>query len=76
MDIVIKQVNKKDFTMNIDGLKTIQDLKNKMKNDLNLKTNKQMLIYAGKELIDEKNISDYNFQKGSTIIRYCKHTGG
>ena len=76
MDIIIKQVNRRDFTMNIDGLKTIQDLKNKLKNDLNLKTNKQMLIYAGKELIDEKNISDYNFQKGSTIIRYCKNTGG
>lgn len=76
MDIVIKQVHQKDYILNIEGLKTIQDLKDKLKNDLHLKTNNQILIYAGKELINEKNISDYNLQKGSTIIRHCKHTGG
>ena len=74
--IIIKQINEKDFTMNIGDLKTVQDLKNLLKTDLNLKSCSQMLFYAGKELINEKKLSDYNFQKGSSIIRYCKNTGG
>jgi ubiquitin-large subunit ribosomal protein L40e len=74
--VIIRQVNQKDFSMNISGLKTINDLKGKMKEDLNLKSSNQRLIYAGKELMNDKNISDYNLNKDSVIMRHCKNGGG
>ena len=74
--VIIKQFNQKDVTLDISGLKTIEDLKEKMKEDLNLKSSNQRLIYAGKELINDKKISDYNLNKDSVIMRYCKNSGG
>lgn len=76
MDIIIRSQNCKDYNMNIDNIETVLDLKERIKNDLNLKTTKQQLYYMSKELIDEKKIKDYHFKKGDIIVRFCKNSGG
>tara|TARA_B100000035_G_C20745384_1_gene441582 strand:- start:183 stop:413 length:231 start_codon:yes stop_codon:yes gene_type:complete len=76
MSLKIRSTNYKDININLENLYKISDLKNEISKQLNMKQNKQMLIFENKELIDDKLISDYNINKESLVLLYCRNKGG
>jgi len=48
------------MTVAVEPSSTIADVKNKMYEKEGMPTDQQRLFYAGKQLQDEKTLSDYN----------------
>ena len=76
MSVTVRSTNYKDIHINLENINKISDLKNEISKQTNMKLDKQMLIFENKELICDKLISDYNINKESIIILYCRNKGG
>ena len=67
--IFIKIFKGNVITIEVQLIDTIEDIKHKInEKDDNIPPNLQLLIFSGKELEDNKTISDYNIQKESILI--------
>ena len=67
MEIYIKTLTGENITLETEPNETIKKLKEKIEPLENISVDNQRLIFAGKELEDNKTLSDYNIQKESTI---------
>jgi len=67
MQIFVKTLTGNDITIDVEPNESIADIKLKIQEKLDISPEKQKLIFAGKQLENEKTISDYNIQKESTI---------
>ena len=66
--IFLKTLTGKTITLDVEGNTTIKEVKEKIEDKEGLDPRYQRLIFAGKQLENDRTVSDYNiFHKSSTL---------